>query len=191
MRRGLLTAFVFLLLGAVVNVAFAWGCAQGTFRVKPSAAQLTTQDAESFWRQYAPIGWQAPPFHLRGWRQRDLRRTVIQLGRDHSLPGVINPRLGNRDLRIIEMGWPARCIAQTHFRRSWWVPPPSPVQNHRPIWGGFIVNTAFYAVVLWLLIPGPFAIRRFIRTKRGLCPKCAYPVGESAVCTECGRELAT
>ena len=42
---------------------------------------------------------------------------------------------------------------------------------------------------LWLLIPGPFALRRFLRTRRGLCPRCAYPVGESAVCSECGREL--
>ena len=58
-----------------------------------------------------------------------------------------------------------------------------------PIWPGFAVNTLFYAAVLWLLIPGPFVLRRFIRMKRGLCPKCAYPMGEAAVCTECGEEL--
>ena len=61
----------------------------------------------------------------------------------------------------------------------------------RPIWPGFAVNTIVYAPVLWLLIGGPFAMRRFIRRLRGLCPKCAYPVGESSVCTECGTELAT
>ncbi len=59
----------------------------------------------------------------------------------------------------------------------------------RPIWPGFAVNTLFYAVVLWLLIPGPFALRRFIRVKRGLCPACAYPMGESDVCSECGKAL--
>ncbi len=26
-----------------------------------------------------------------------------------------------------------------------------------------------------------------VRTKRGLCPKCAYPLGESPVCTQCGQ----
>ncbi len=56
----------------------------------------------------------------------------------------------------------------------------------QPIWPGFAINTLFYAAVLWLLIPGPFALRRFIRVKRGLCPACAYRIGESAVCSECG-----
>ena len=60
----------------------------------------------------------------------------------------------------------------------------------RPLLGGFAINTIFYAAALWLLIPGPFALRRFLRLRRGLCPQCAYPMGESAVCTECGRALA-
>ena len=60
----------------------------------------------------------------------------------------------------------------------------------RPTWPGFAVNTAFYAAVLWLLIAGPFGRRRFLRVRRGLCPKCAYPMGEAAVCTECGGALA-
>ncbi len=38
-----------------------------------------------------------------------------------------------------------------------------------PIWPGFAINTVFYAIVLWLLIPGPFALRRLIRRRRGLC----------------------
>ncbi len=63
------------------------------------------------------------------------------------------------------------------------------VLPHYPIWPGFPINTLFYAAILWLVIPGPFALRRFLRLKRGLCPKCAYPMGESAVCSECGREL--
>ncbi len=58
-----------------------------------------------------------------------------------------------------------------------------------PLWPGFAINTLFYAAILWLLIPGPFALRRFLRVRRGLCPKCAYPMGESAVCTECGGAL--
>ena len=58
-----------------------------------------------------------------------------------------------------------------------------------PIWPGFAVNTVCYAAVLWLLIPGPFVLRRFIRMKRGRCMKCGYPIAESAVCTECGNAL--
>ncbi len=59
----------------------------------------------------------------------------------------------------------------------------------RPIWPGFAVNTLFYAAVLWLLIRGPFALRRFIRMRHGLCPACAYPRGESDACSECGIPL--
>ncbi len=59
----------------------------------------------------------------------------------------------------------------------------------RPLWPGFAVNTILYATILWLLIPGPFVLRRFIRVKRGLCPACAYPRGDSSVCSECGKAL--
>jgi len=61
-----------------------------------------------------------------------------------------------------------------------------------PIWPGFTVNTLFYAAILWLLIPGPFALRRFIRRlirqRRGHCPTCGYDRrhGEHEACPECG-----
>ena len=58
-----------------------------------------------------------------------------------------------------------------------------------PIWPGFAVNTLFYAVVLWLLICGTLALRRFIRVRHGLCPGCAYPRGVPDVCSECGKAL--
>ena len=60
----------------------------------------------------------------------------------------------------------------------------------RPLWPGFAINTLFYAAILWLLFAAPFALRRRRRIKRGLCPKCAYPVGTNARCTECGKPLA-
>ncbi|MCI0631313.1 MAG: hypothetical protein L0Y44_11750 [Phycisphaerales bacterium] len=54
---------------------------------------------------------------------------------------------------------------------------------------GFAINTIFYAAILWLLFAAPSFIRRRIRIKRGLCPACAYPVGESETCTECGKPI--
>jgi formylglycine-generating enzyme len=59
----------------------------------------------------------------------------------------------------------------------------------RPIWPGFAINTLFYAAILWLLFAAPFALRRRRRIKRGLCPKCAYPLGTSDTCTECGTTV--
>jgi len=58
-----------------------------------------------------------------------------------------------------------------------------------PLWPGFAINAVFYAAILWLLFAAPFALRRWRRIKRGLCPKCAYPVGTSEVCTECGAAV--
>jgi len=55
-----------------------------------------------------------------------------------------------------------------------------------PIWPGFAINTIFYAMILWGLFATPGMIRRRWRVRRGKCPACGYPVGTSAVCTECG-----
>ena len=59
-----------------------------------------------------------------------------------------------------------------------------------PIWSGFVLNTLFYAMFLWLLVPGPFVLRRYIRRKRGLCVKCGYDLrgAEHEACPECGQE---
>ena len=61
----------------------------------------------------------------------------------------------------------------------------------RPILPGFLINMLFWAIILWLLIPGPFVLRRLIRRKRGRCPKCGYDLrgaipGAGGGCPECG-----
>ena len=66
--------------------------------------------------------------------------------------------------------------------RQWAIDGDVPI---RPIWPGFAVNTLCYATLLW----SPFVLCRVIRVRRGLCPKCAYPMGQSAVCTECGNAI--
>ncbi len=78
------------------------------------------------------------------------------------------------------------------YRRSnrVWTPIVARVFPLRPLPLGFAINTLFYAALLWPLICVPLALRGLLRLRRGLCPKCAYPMGESAVCTECGRALA-
>jgi hypothetical protein len=55
-----------------------------------------------------------------------------------------------------------------------------------PIWTGFVVNTLCYATTLWLLFAFRFTLRRWNCTRRGLCGACAYPIGTSSICTECG-----
>ena len=75
-----------------------------------------------------------------------------------------------------------------------WIPGPpqysaGPDLPLRPMPSGFVVNTAVYAAALWLLVVGRAGVRRLVRGWRGLCPRCAYPAGEAAVCSECGGRL--
>lgn len=60
----------------------------------------------------------------------------------------------------------------------------------QPIWAGFAGNTVFYALLLWLAFVALFTARRARRRRRGLCEKCAYPVGAGPDCTECGAAVA-
>lgn len=56
-----------------------------------------------------------------------------------------------------------------------------------PVWQGLAVNTLFYALMVGLLAYGPLALRRFIRSLRGLCPVCSYDLrgNLSDGCPEC------
>jgi len=60
-----------------------------------------------------------------------------------------------------------------------------------PALPGFLINTVFYAALLWLLALAPFTARRIIRRKRGHCIKCGYDLRgtEHERCPECGYEL--
>ncbi len=65
------------------------------------------------------------------------------------------------------------------------VPPTFPLQ---PVWTGLILNTMFYATASWLLIAGPFRLRRFHRRHRRRCERCGYSLLGFPVCPECGTK---
>ncbi len=197
MRIRLLTIVLLLLAGAVVNVAVAWGCARWSCWLDMILAPVnlvTTPAPAGLWLDNVPQSWPDKPAYAvtggTGW----------YLFTDQVWP------LDSEDVFLLNefrFGVPTKSLAcyklSAHAPRRWthsWRYAigrfggdyPFPL---RPIWPGFAVNTLFYAGLLWLLtlIPGPFALRRLIRVRRGLCPLCKYPIGVSAVCTECGKEL--
>lgn len=59
----------------------------------------------------------------------------------------------------------------------------------RPMWTGFAANSVFWCATLWILLQGLHAILGRWRRARGRCPDCAYPIGSSPRCSECGRHL--
>lgn len=57
----------------------------------------------------------------------------------------------------------------------------------RPRWLGFMLNTLFYAAVLYIPFVSFAASKRRWRIRRGLCPACAYELAGLTTCPECGR----
>ena len=191
MKRHLLIIAICLLLGAVLNVAVAWGAAtwSGPSSIDPDEARFV---AERVWNRYAPEG--SPPFHeyhvVTRW---GMTGAVVSSGVNFS---VLEVRVGSpirsfqyhmylHEGNEVVNGWvvPSKFVPVSR----WWQ--RTLILPYEPIWPGLVINTLFYAAILWLLIPGPFALRRFLRVRRGLCTACAYPMGESSVCTECGVTL--
>ncbi len=218
MRRRLLILVVFLLAGAVVNVAVAWRCAIripssgpyiGEQRRTAHRCELDGNGRRWYWGIIRFDRWGVESYYSR-W---DSRTGLVHCDQDSSTEldpsewapagtGLhIRPATDHEIRCIRAFGWPVVSMWCEYGPAAYGVrheflltslPPDGDFPQAlplRPIWPGFAVNTLFYAAVLWLLIPGPYALRRFIRVKRGLCVACAYPVGESEVCSECGKAI--
>ncbi len=57
----------------------------------------------------------------------------------------------------------------------------------RPLWPGFMANSAFYATVWFLVLGGRRSVCTWLRGRRGLCPVCAYDLRATpGACPECG-----
>ncbi len=234
---------VFLLLGAVVNVAVAWssvwwaplptvgtpgrfaGSAQGKdykFLRVHRDRRLGAERLTSTWID--PTAWQVSLSFLRDSPHEEPEDLVPAWG-EFLLPS--NAYAGwTFHTRIVEArGWPILCAVSEyahcrtpldgwndrsidqsveHFPNGVLI---SHAARHRrssesldystlrqlpfyPLFSGFLINTLFYATVLWFPF-APFAIRRLIRWRRasrGLCVRCGYDLrhADHDVCPECG-----
>ncbi len=189
MRRRLLTIAIFLLAGAVVNVGVAW-----TIAVAGPKWRMGGRDVRKFeWPRPVPDHWaerasERIAFGAFGWRFDQYR----------------DFRDGVRTINIFNAGWPCHALQSetwndgaTRVWSRWRISVPINRSGlgprtctrlpGRPVWPGFPVNTIFYAALLWLPF-APFALRRLIRRRRGLCPACAYDLrhAEHEACPECG-----
>ncbi len=214
-KRTITKCLVFLFIGAVVNVAVAWGCALWA----PTTGADDAASDRVFYRWYdfdlAPLDLHWPPdCSSGGWSGPG-----ISVGRiNHPLDGsfvwgdAVDWQTASVQGCDLKAGLPLRTLRGGRYLVSDWQTGEwveladaaiRPDRRHwgrsdlsdrpamlplRPIWPGFAVNTAFYAVILWLLLRGPFALRRYVRWKRGHCIKCGYDLRGKfdAGCPECG-----
>ena len=191
MKRATVRIVLFLLLGAIINVAVAWGCVV-FFPIALRPAEITIQELSADYLQVQCI-------------QRAFGRTRETWGERYALPVVIDsgspfgqrPSVSSWE----RTGFPMRalyCSTSAHelayttdagevlaagsegkidkglklgperftvststLSLATWRALPL-----RPIWPGFAVNTIIYALMAWLFFSGLFQARRSIRRKR-------------------------
>jgi len=216
MNRQLFKLAWFLILGAIVNVAVAWGCAwpesdQLGLRFPSLAfASSILEATEVEVGHFVKVGWS---------RTNDSDRFIYKVNIvQETYPGYAQqyyyetnePRPGinftrhlqrNEAFAVhVQAGWPLWCLEgdvwfTTYPYNSECIQDPIGIvkvgDNHllpiRIVWRGIAINTIFYAALLWLLTLGPFTARRMIRRKRGRCIKCGYDLrGTPDLCPECG-----
>ncbi len=194
----LLTVLLLLLAGAIVNVGVAWSCAYWWCQIIAISSPMGHRSAQlspTPWRVTVPADWPQRP-----------NRESASGSAWYAFVDQISVVEGHNTYFLSEFrfGFPAKSLScyelssgrpSTPWSPSWsfameLAPGGSYPLPTRPLWLGFAANTVFYATLLALLMRGPFALRRFLRVRRGLCPKCAYPMGESSICSECGRSLS-
>jgi hypothetical protein len=186
LKRRAFKLLMFLIAGAIVNVAVAWCCAYiGPYQSVVAAPSI---EDHRWWNACIPSGF---PFNPELFsRARKIGAEIISFG----IPADSSRWHGSR----FRAGLPCLTVEGSVF-----VDNETNVWNSRgllqlqiknpipfgPFWPGFAINTVVYAVVLWMVFALPAVLRRKRRTKRGLCPQCAYPVGESSRCPECGQPV--
>ena len=201
--------------GAIVNVAVAWGLA---LRLPPQqliakyafiddmqllvdrqagSRYVYASQSRDIDERFDRVEWpvlqrELPPFskfQSRQWIAEQLEEIRL---------GTVYAQIGEH-----AHGWPLlslRCDFRIRFTT-----PNTPVVEfngglesdgrykrvipYHPIWPGFAINTIFYAAILWVVFFVPGKVKRTLRRRRGMCPACAYPIGTSPVCTECGATV--
>ena len=195
---------LFLLLGAVVNVAITWWVwwiidysviTEG--EVISYRMPINDADCER-WKRHARGTWQGkPPVTCSEFRQFGLRSRVF---------GKIRYTGREVSLKIwrIDFGWPFRWLRIESSRESvrlnyWWIIADLPVKHtgwivgsyavpRQIMWRGFVGNTVLCAACLCLTPLVPRGVRRWFRIRRGHCPGCAYDLrgNPGDGCPECG-----
>ncbi len=203
MKRRIITVLIFLLRGALINVAAAWGACLAN--LYGDISEIEPDAVASLWSRYAPPHWPAPDSNYNGGeRAESFLRTFLRTG-PHKPVAASDTGPDAYFVHSVNVGWPLRSleggdaftVAYSEVNKDyltniyiWGRPDRDEVWFPiGVIWPGVVINTLFYAAILWILIRGPFVLRRYLRKKRGLCSACGYPRGKSSVCSECGAQL--
>lgn len=130
---------------------------------------ISTRNSENFRYESTTVlaGW--PFFSFEATSQA---QTVLRVRK------VLESSVFERGVRAVDMGWPVAATAYTN-----------PLVPIRPLWHGTLLNTCLFGIPPLLLFLAPM-VRAALRTRKGLCWRCGYPVSPHvAKCSECGTNL--
>ena len=196
MRNPIAQFIAYISVGVIINLVVAWGCAMllplegdwPTYRNSWASGER----AEAYLRRMLREITQAPEDHpiLYSDSERGFGWTRSSTDLGHVYGGG-----------IVSAGWPLRTLhgavligpaGREDYVHALLLPAGSSDRKLlplHPLWLGTITNTFLYAGILWFCARRIAAGRRVARLRRGLCPGCGYPIGESPTCSECGGAL--
>ncbi len=206
---------VALMIGAIMNVAVAWGCA--FWLPEPPTVRLSPIRSATTWPGPVPVQW---PFSLTSTYAENghIRQSVSQstcrsvftvedsstaIWYEFSVHTVGFPMRSMRFDVLREWAayaWPGvtdRSVSVWHQGLPLTIHKPGPFGPMpetrqlplRPSWPGFAVDTLLFAVVAAPAVLGAAWLARMRRTSAGLCAACCYPTTGLLICPECGRPV--
>ena len=211
------TALAWLLIGAALNVALAWGiCVYEASRYGRAARALEDGTGSYFaapWPSGRPQGWPDDP--LPPMYQGDAIGITCRMWVTlyPAQDGSGAPRSAPSRVQRWDVGLPLRSMAWEVWTREAWDGTYEVVPTSRwreglalgtrtnfgvamprvPLmveWWKFVVNAAVWGGAMWVVSGGVRRWRRARRVERGRCGGCGYDrkgLGEGVVCPECGR----
>lgn len=194
-----------LVTGAAITICVAWYVALRGSDLSPWSFDTVAVEGRQI--SGAPTEWGVPRFAAEG---SDFVYSELRVG----FSSLADRRLPTSRRR--SYGWPARAfVSEDHFidpkpveysaaGLSWdsgipipgiaweWKLASRKSSTHlpiKPLWTGLAVDSVVFAIILsgFSIMCG--RLRGRSRLRRGMCPRCAYPIGTSPNCTECGRPL--
>jgi hypothetical protein len=207
MKRRAFKLLLFLLAGAIINVAVAWVCVS-MVQLEGLDEEPSIEAQQLFQQLKDPCGpeqnGQISQTVRTGFGVKQSIITVRCYG-----GGCFPYELTAPARATLAAGWPMNGLRGSvdadygiWNRENCWRSPlyeESSFLSSNEDWrdlpigvtAGFAFNTIFYAAIVWLLFFVPGAIRKRVRRKRGQCAACGYSLRESVSekCPECGAMI--
>ena len=194
MTRHIVRATGALLIGMAASIIVAWLC------VRPIATlprDVSSADEEIHTAGQGAFGYQ---IHFAFRLSQRLRDEGYFADQPPPPSWVRRPETVHDPSFTVGAGWPLICLRGVRSTTKAIPHPPNQFIELgsgddrrslplRPIPLALAANTVAYSVPAYALLLVPISLRRLIRARRGLCPRCGYDLADSpGACPECGRE---